>query len=381
MTAVHVVPERDYLPSVLDVHALGRSDSAGARCLLLPGERIKPSPTFVGPKGGTVSPAWWEDDPEILRGRVDLFRLRNAYYFPHYGILASSDGFTMETTTREAEWAAPGLNGLPFITKDVDGLALSIPPDVKRIRRATVTVPWGAIHNYGHFVLDCLPAATLMHSVSISQGYDFVAPPLTEWQRRHFVLAGISKIKELRDMTYLVEDVLFTNCMDHFLHVLNVNARFMRDVQLKNRKPSKFAPRKIYISRRGHKRVFLSEAIIEERVKRLSFAVVDPSRFSVDEQIGMFAAAETVVGCAGAAFANVLYCAPGTRVIEIQPSNMFSYWVRNVCSIVGIQWMPFFCEASAQEEVLVAGVPRKEMGGSFDVDVDQLFEFIRLSDM
>src|SRR5207247_144313 len=113
------------------------------------------------------------------------------------------------------------------------------------------------------------------------------------------------------------------------------------------------------------------------------FAVVAPENHTVDEQIDMFRNANVIVGCAGAALANALYCREGTTIVEITPMRMVEaaqvsgMWVYNICAIVGCNWRPYYCRDTPQDEpVLVAGVERAEIGFSFDLDVDDLLRYV-----
>ena len=78
-----------------------------------------------------------------------------------------------------------------------------------------------------------------------------------------------------------------------------------------------------------------------------------------------------VLGSAGAAFANVLYCEPGTLVIEIQPAGMENQWVRNICLQNGCRFVAYFCDAEAAD-------PQKpEVSLRFDIDTDRFMDTVR----
>ena len=117
-------------------------------------------------------------------------------------------------------------------------------------------LPWGANSNYGHFLIDCLPAVATARQISELADYDFVFPPLKQWQRRHLHLIGLHKYKELDSPLYSVGDVVFLSCMDHFLHTPNSNLRLVPDIQLLNYRDHRPAGSKVYISRRGNKKDF-----------------------------------------------------------------------------------------------------------------------------
>ena len=90
---------------------------------------------------------------------------------------------------------------------------------------------------------------------------------------------------------------------------------------------------------------------------------------SVDAQIKLFAEAEVVIGISGAAFANVLYCAPTTLVVEIQPAGMENHWVLPLCQVMGLRHAAYFCGA------LKADPTHPESDLVFDLDVDRFVDF------
>ena len=55
--------------------------------------------------------------------------------------------------------------------------------------------------------------------------------------------------------------------------------------------------------------------------KKNSLSICKPERLSFKKQIYLFKNASVVLGAHGAAFTNIVYCRPGTKIIEIIPSN------------------------------------------------------------
>ena len=55
----------------------------------------------------------------------------------------------------------------------------------------------------------------------------------------------------------------------------------------------------------------------------LGFEIHEPEKLSIPDQIRLFREAELVVGLGGAAFFNVVFCRPGTRVVSIESSTQF----------------------------------------------------------
>jgi capsular polysaccharide biosynthesis protein len=183
---------------------------------------------------------------------------------------------------------------------------------------------------------------------------------------------------------YRVSDLVFTSCLGGFLNSPNVNYRTVRDKQLARKAPTHISFKRVYISREGHpRRTLLSERRLEERLQRFGFSIVAPEEHTIDEQIDIFQNAELVVGCAGAAFANVLYCRRDTTVVEITPSRMVvpittsGRWVYHLCAIVGCRWRPYYCSQSESVQTVAVGDGQsREVGFAFDLDIEDLVRYV-----
>jgi capsular polysaccharide biosynthesis protein len=50
----------------------------------------------------------------------------------------------------------------------------------------------------------------------------------------------------------------------------------------------------------------------------LDFKLIDPSKLSLSQQVEAFSNAEIILGPHGAGLTNIMFCNPGTKVIEIR---------------------------------------------------------------
>ncbi len=94
------------------------------------------------------------------------------------------------------------------------------------------------------------------------------------------------------------------------------------------------AGRKIYVSRfglnqtgRGASRIMVNEGELIARLQGMGFEIVEPENLSVRDQIMVFSSASIIVGPSGSGLFNVMFCHPGTKVIDIQsePHWIYSY--------------------------------------------------------
>jgi hypothetical protein len=89
--------------------------------------------------------------------------------------------------------------------------------------------------------------------------------------------------------------------------------------------------RRLYISRlrygktTGSKRTMLNEEQLAIRLADLNFEVIEPECLSPEDQIATFASADMIVGPSGSGMFNVVFCRPGTKVIDIESEPHWIY--------------------------------------------------------
>ncbi|TPI44870.1 DUF563 domain-containing protein [Mesorhizobium sp. B2-9-1] len=350
--------------------------SSGAMLPLGSIAKIPPQP------GGRNVPIWCAPEEKVYVGEIRAIRLTNCYYLPKFGILIDSTGRISKTSFDEARFVVGDLTNLPDVRVDGSGAFFQIPPDTEILDDAVVFMPWGAMSNYGHFILDALPSLLLLNKLSAPRQWIMVSPAMSAWQRKLYDLVS-NELGNLR-LTIVESDVvflrsaLFFSTMNHFLHHGGKVWGDLRTALLATALPSRPTPKRVFIVRNDVKRAFVNQSEILERLSELDFEPVAPERLSVEEQRELFSQAEIVIGVSGAGLANVIFCRPGTSVVEIQPSLGQGIWVRNVCIHLDLGWAPFFVESAPPDVVqIVGGSARPEIGISFHVPEEQFLEHVR----
>jgi hypothetical protein len=87
--------------------------------------------------------------------------------------------------------------------------------------------------------------------------------------------------------------------------------------------------KRIYIKRNSSYRKLLNAPEIEKLLSDHGFDTVDPGVLSIEEQVGIFAHCELIVGPSGAAMVNMLWCNPETRIVILHsdhPFKKYPYW-------------------------------------------------------
>ena len=83
---------------------------------------------------------------------------------------------------------------------------------------------------------------------------------------------------------------------------------------------------RIYITRKNCAyRNLINEIDVINKLKKINFRVVDLDSLTILEQIKLFSNAEIIVAPSGSALTNIVFCNPGTKVLEISPQYNFSY--------------------------------------------------------
>jgi hypothetical protein len=112
--------------------------------------------------------------------------------------------------------------------------------------------------------------------------------------------------------------------------------------------PPRFSSR-VYVSRRdaGHRQV-LNEAAVEALLGEYGFESYALTELSFREKVVLFAGARAVVGPVGAGLANIVFCAPGTPLIELLPNNFVVPTYLDLTAQLGMPHYPLISPLSAE---------------------------------
>ena len=84
--------------------------------------------------------------------------------------------------------------------------------------------------------------------------------------------------------------------------------------------------RKIYITRKNSTyRKIINETDLIDELKLKNFDIADTTNMSINEQIEIFSSANTIVSPTSSALTNLVFCKPGTKVLEIRPRYNYAY--------------------------------------------------------
>ncbi len=218
----------------------------------------------------------------------------------------------------------------------------------------------GGYDNYYHWLIDSLvplsllapylpPETTLLLPASLAH---FRAHPIGKLDHLEALDAfgfGEMKRREMPGQICQVE-ALFWPDRCTISQLPAVVLRAARDRVLSRRPPAPGPRTRIYI-RRATTRAVANRHVVESVVTRHGFSPVLMEDLTALEQIDLFARAEMVVAVHGAALANLIFCPPGTQVVELCPD---------------CEYRPFFNEISSKLGLTHAVLPCATDDGTFN---------------
>lgn len=163
-----------------------------------------------------------------------------------------------------------------------------------------------------------------------------------------------------RDTGYHAESVVVGNNQDwYFPSPYDIELLRNKFCLKENVKPY----RKLYLSRSGRRQV-KNEAEVREVLKEFDFEILEDVSRTVDEQIRLFAEAAVVVGPHGAGFTNLLWCQPGTKVLECFYGGYTPPFFYYISQLLGLEYSRMVDDSDDSEDWSLIG-----MDMTVDVDV------------
>lgn len=238
-----------------------------------------------------------------------------------------------------------GSNSEIFNSKVMDNIVLKVgtPRRLRNLNGIVLSLLTGGAgnENYWHWLYDVLPRIGLCNKlVRLSEIDFFLLPNLSKkFQNETLDCLDIPKHKRLSSEKYRhikAKELIVTD------HPVVVTGNSTRDIQnipswimlwlKKNFNDQKITnnkniKNKIYIERdsENFKNISLRSISNENEVKRYllknNFISIKLGEIKFSEQVDLFYNADCIVGLHGAGFANLVFCKPGTKVIEFRSSD------------------------------------------------------------
>ncbi len=184
--------------------------------------------------------------------------------------------------------------------------------------------------NYGSWIYRILPKLHSIRRLGLD-GLRILVHAPEPHHRAYLEAFGIpwgAVIHHETDRIYHIRRAIIPT-MRNILPYLDPGGRQLFE-ELRRRHAAPRADRRLYISRLNWSqsgrsvRVLMNEAELIARLESEGFEVIEPEGVTLSEQVRVFSSARLIVGPAGSALYNVVFCQPGTKIIDIESEP---YWV------------------------------------------------------
>ena len=222
------------------------------------------------------------------------------------------------------------VNGTPRLQKKIKGTVLSL-------------LTGGAGNdNYWHWIFDVLPRLAICEKkINLSSIDYFLLPDnKKKFQTESLKELGIPKEKQISSIDYrhIIADnlyitthpvVLSENATQDIQNIPEWISPWLKEKFLKNKpKKEKKIPKKIYLDRSDSKsnvknlRSVTNENEVKKYLSDKGFEMIKLTELYFKDQALTFNNADVIVGLHGAGFANVAFCKPNTKIIEISANPL-----------------------------------------------------------
>lgn len=98
---------------------------------------------------------------------------------------------------------------------------------------------------------------------------------------------------------------------------------------------------RMYISRAGRRRIINEEALIC-LLEQYNFRIVEDKPRSLAQQLSIYNRASVILGPHGASFSNIIWCQPGTHLVELFSPNYVVGHFRYLAELMGLQYSAYY---------------------------------------
>ena len=231
-------------------------------------------------------------------------------------------------------------------------IKIGTPSFLKKIRGSVFNLcQGGSGNNYFHFIFDIIPKIhlfTKQKKINVIDYFYLTNPK--KWQIEILKIFGIKKDKILdskiynhihADEIYAVDHPWYDDgYIQYNLHKLpKWIIKENRNIFLKN--SSKASKQRIFLDRSSSNFNHCQIENIEQITKLISksgIKIYKPEFLSFQKQIKLFNSSSLIIGAHGAAFTNIIFCKPGTKILEIIPSDHPNQKCKRISKILNLKY-------------------------------------------
>lgn len=211
----------------------------------------------------------------------------------------------------------------------------------------------GDNHSYYHWFMDALPRLAILDRFPSDTGILTVAS-LNSFQRDTLEILQVMDRCRQTSETHLVVEHYYFSSFTSMTGCDNLYAlHFLRDKFLPAACPTTPRPEKIYITRLGSSRSAHQEEEMIAILEKEGWTIIQTQKYSLREQIALFANARAVCAPHGAGLTNLLWCPKGCRVLELCPSNFLNGCYESMAVYLDLEYRFMIFEADEQHRINV----------------------------
>ena len=227
-----------------------------------------------------------------------------------------------------------------------DDLARPLPLATPRAMMA-FNRPW---RNYYHWVLQCLFSIYVAERFDPDPDRTYLLPAGSQARMPMLSLLGVDE----KRLAFFPDRGIFTLPQVSYCNAVRASVNpMMRQFRefLVGKVPQGAGPRRaLYISRRDTpKRKLAIETALEAEMESRGVEIVVASQLSFAEQIATFRDCRLLIAPHGAGLTNMLFCEPGTTVVEIRPSYLQNQAFTALARVCGHDYTLIKVEAADSE--------------------------------
>jgi hypothetical protein len=247
--------------------------------------------------------------------------------------------------------------------------------EIIEINEPVVVLSANEPDNYGSWIYRVLPKLRTISRAGLDDLRLLVHVP-EPYHREYLEALGVSSERVLHhDVTkiYRLRRAFVPSLRNNYPFLDPAGRQLFTNLRLRYGVQS--ATRRIYVSRvkwsenRRSNRVMTNEKELVGRLSDEGFDIVEPETLSFIDQVKIFSTAQLVVGPAGSALYNVVFCAAGTKIIDIESEP---HWVPlHSCLFASLE-LPYGIFVGATDPT-----DRRSAHKRWSVDIDALVRRVR----
>ena len=215
----------------------------------------------------------------------------------------------------------------------------------------SVVSQWSA--GFPHWFIDVLPRLAVLPEFPRDTRV-LVPPEVNSYRRDTLAWLGLAeRIRPTREDHLRIEHFFFSSPTNITGLFDPYAAAFCRR-SFRPRADRSFAsPKRFFVHRVNAVRGLVNEEEVLRFFQERGWPIIDTQALTMAQQIQLFANAEQVCALHGAALANLLWCQPGCRVLELVPSTFLNGVYEGLAEAVGVDYAFLLCKGHTDYKAFV----------------------------